>query len=188
MLLWLDWLVCLQLCLRLRLHWLSLELLEILLDRLGSADFSIESGSLLLKLTVFHGLFRKNGHYLFLWYGRSRRKYHLLLWQTWNQVLRVIHCPHACRLLCAVRDLRGSLLLLLLFAYHLAANVTVADILAVDRVLFDELLSDLFREISQIRIIEWIVVLHLSQNLLEELAAKDHQIITSEEVSAIIHS
>ena len=79
-------------------------------------------------------------------------------------------------------------MLLLLFAYHLAANVTVADILAVDRVLFDELLSDLFREISQIRIIEWIVVLHLSQNLLEKLAAENDQIITSEEVSAIIHS
>ena len=103
-------------------------------------------------------------------------------------MLRVIHCPHACRLLCAVRDLRGSLLLLLLFAYHLAANVTIADILAVDRVLFDELLSDLFREISQIRIIEWIVVLHLSQNLLEKLAAENDQIITSEEMSAIIHS
>ena len=79
-------------------------------------------------------------------------------------------------------------MLLLLFAYHGAANVTIAGILVVDRELLDELLQDLFREVFQIRTIERVVVVHLSQNLLEELAAKDDQIITSEEMSAVIHS
>ena len=41
MLLGLDWLVCHQLCLRLLLSLLRLELLYYLLDRLGSAKFSI---------------------------------------------------------------------------------------------------------------------------------------------------
>ena len=79
-------------------------------------------------------------------------------------------------------------MLLLLFAYHSAANVTIAGILVVDRELLDELVKDFFREVFQIRTIERVVVLHLSQNLLEELAAEDDQIITSKEMSAVIHS
>ena len=169
----LDWLVCRRhQCLRLLLCLLRLELLGKLLDGLGGTNFNIWSGSLLLKLTVLLRLLREDGHNLFLWYGHSRCEDHLLLRQTRNQMLWVvhlIHCPYACDLLRALGYLRDSLLLLLWFA----ARSTVAGILAVDWVLLDELMTDFFRVFLQIMIIKRIHVLHLAHNCFEEFAAKD---------------
>ena len=77
-------------------------------------------------------------------------------------------------------------MLLLLFAD--VTNDGAAGILAVDRVLLDKLLSHFIKEFPQIMFIEREDVLHAIHSLLEELAAEDNKVITSEEVSAVVHS